>query len=131
MRTIALAAAMAAFAFPVMASEVFGTWKSKPSDTGAYIHVDVGPCPVDDSLVCGRISETFNTNPERDSIVGRLIIENMQAESPTEWEGGTIWAPDEDETYASEMELKGDVLEVSGCVLGGLICRGQDWTRVQ
>jgi uncharacterized protein (DUF2147 family) len=24
-----------------------------------------------------------------------------------------------------------NVLQVKGCVLGGLICRGQEWTRVQ
>jgi uncharacterized protein (DUF2147 family) len=29
------------------------------------------------------------------------------------------------------MELRGDTLVVSGCVLGGLICKSQDWPRVR
>ena len=27
--------------------------------------------------------------------------------------------------------LSGDALEVKGCVAGGLICRGQTWTRIK
>ncbi|MFC3118541.1 hypothetical protein ACFOHS_11125 [Jhaorihella thermophila] len=29
------------------------------------------------------------------------------------------------------MRLNGGTLTVKGCVMGGLICRGQDWTRVK
>lgn len=130
MRTTLFALALAMAAGPALANDVFGVWKSEPSDTGAFIHVDIGPCAADGSKICGKIIETFNGDPNRPSIVGRNIIENMSADGPNQWDGGTIWAPDDDETYSSVMELKGSVLEVSGCVLGGLICRGQDWTRV-
>ena len=59
---------------------------------------------------------------------GKPIIWDMVAEGENVWDDGMIWAPDDDETYSSNMELKGDVLTVEGCVL--FICRGQDWTRV-
>ena len=42
-------------------------------------------------------------------------------------EDGEIWDPSEDKRYSSNMELKGDLLVVEGCIL--FLCRGQDWTR--
>ena len=56
------------------------------------------------------------------------MIFDMVADGENKWDDGEIWAPDSDETYSSNMELKGDVLRVEGCVL--FICRGQDWTQV-
>lgn len=126
-----------AVAIPAQAADVKGLWRSATNDNGGYIHVDIGACASNASLVCGKIVDAFNVDPakldpkRRDEIVGKLIIENMKSDGATEWSDGTIWAPDDDETYSSTMELKGDVLEVSGCVLGGLICRGQDWTRLK
>lgn len=132
MRIIPLATAIALAAGPVLANEVFGIWKSEPNDEGAFIHVEVSPCAEDAGRVCGRIIGAFNGDPDRATrIVGRNIIENMESDGANAWDGGTIWAPDDDETYSSEMELEGNVLRVSGCVLGGLICRGQKWTRVR
>lgn len=132
MRTILLVTVIALAAGPVLASEVFGIWKSEPNDEGAFIHVEVGPCAGNAGRVCGRIIGAFNGDPDRAAeIVGKNIIEDMEPEGANAWNNGTIWAPDDDETYTSEMALEGDVLRVSGCVLAGLICRGQNWTRVQ
>ena len=47
------------------------------------------------------------------------------------YSGGSVWAPDRDKTYRGKMQLSGDDLAVSGCVLGGLICRASDWRRVK
>lgn len=114
------------------ANDVVGTWQSEKNGDGAYIHVDIGPCASDGGKVCGKIVDAVDpTTTEKPEWVGRNIIEDMVAQSSTAWADGTIWAPDDDTTYSAEMELKGDVLTVSGCVLGGLICRGQDWTRVK
>lgn len=42
-----------------------------------------------------------------------------------------IWktAADDDGGYLSKLHLKGDVLDVEGCI--SFICIGQDWTRVK
>jgi len=46
------------------------------------------------------------------------------------YSGGKIWSPDRDKTYDSKLELHGDQLKVSGCVL--FLCRdGGTWTRVK
>ncbi|MEM6661188.1 MAG: DUF2147 domain-containing protein [Pseudomonadota bacterium] len=133
MRVIGLAAGLALMASTALANDVFGVWKSAPNDEGGYIHVDIGPCAGDGAKVCGKILEAFAADPNAPAPewVGRNIIQDMVADGSNEWDDGTIWAPDDNETYSSTMELKGDVLTVSGCVLGGLICRGQDWTRVK
>jgi len=88
------------------------------------------------SLGFGKAKDAFNEDPakldtkRRDEIVGKTIIADMVPDGANEWGDGTIWAPDDDKTYDSSMELSGNTLEVSGCVLGGIICRGQDWTRL-
>ena len=55
----------------------------------------------------------------------------MAAKGGGAYGGGKVWAPDRDKTYNSKMQLSGDSLAVSGCVLGGIICRASDWTRVK
>jgi uncharacterized protein (DUF2147 family) len=54
----------------------------------------------------------------------------MVAEGAGAYSGGKIWSPDRDKTYNGKMQLTGNGLAVSGCVLG--ICRdGGTWTRVK
>ena len=127
MRSVLIAAALGLIAAPAMAADVFGVWKSEPSDEGAYIHVEIKECG---DKVCGTILKQFNSTSGR-NVEGKSIIWDMVPDGTNKWDDGTIWAPDDDETYSSKMELNGDVLRVSGCVMGGLICRGQDWTRVK
>ena len=59
------------------------------------------------------------------------MLWDMSADGDGYYSGGKIWAPDADKTYSSKMSLSGSTLVVKGCVAGGLICRGQDWTRLK
>lgn len=116
----------AALSTPALAGDVHGTWKTEANDAGAYLHVKIVDCGA---KICGEIVK--NVNGKKQEIVGRQIITNMVADGENRWDDGDIWKPDTDETYDSEMTLEGDVLKVSGCVLGGLLCRTQDWTRLE
>lgn len=122
----ALAALAALTANSALADEVHGVWKTEANDAGAYLHVAIVDCG---EKICGDILR--NVGGAKQEIVGRRMIKDMTPEGDGAWDGGTIWKPDTDETYDSEMVLKGDVLTVSGCVLAGLVCRSQDWTRVE
>ena len=126
-KSIALAAAL--LAAPAFADHADGIWKTETNDKGAYLEVQIAPCAADAAKSCGVIVQAVNATDA--SIVGRNIIENMVHEGAGKFSGGTIWAPDDDKTYSSKMELAGGVLKVEGCVFGGLICRGQDWTPVK
>lgn len=130
-RITALALALAFAPLSAIAQDATGLWQSAPSEeTGAYITVQIGACQGAPEERCGVIRGVFNADgtPGAQDIVGEPIIWGMEPDGAGAWSGGTIWAPDQDKTYNSKMELSGSDLEVSGCVL--FICRAQTWTRV-
>jgi uncharacterized protein (DUF2147 family) len=43
---------------------------------------------------------------------------------------GKITDPENDKTYSGKAKLSGNSLKMSGCVLGGLLCRNQTWSRL-
>lgn len=43
---------------------------------------------------------------------------------------GKITDPDTDKTYTGKATLSGNTLKMKGCVLGGLLCKSQTWTRL-
>ena len=62
------------------------------------------------------------------SVMGMPILINMKR-SDKQWEG-EVYNAQNGETYSSYISLKSpDVLRIEGCVLGGLLCGGEDWTR--
>ncbi|GMG80949.1 hypothetical protein LNKW23_01610 [Paralimibaculum aggregatum] len=106
---------------------VEGVWKSAPNERGRYVEVEIAPCAA---ALCGVIVGTNSPTPEK--VMGRAMIRDMAGDGPGRWRGGTIWAPDDDETYDASMELLGPGrLRVSGCIPFGLMCRAQIWTRVE
>ena len=126
-----LAAAVASLALApslALAGDPSGLWKTQPNDEGSYLHVRVAPCG---GKICGTIETAHTKNGESRSDyphLGRQMITGMEPDGDNAWDGGEIWAPDEDKTYSSNMELNGNTLRVEGCVL--FICRGQDWAKV-
>ena len=73
--------------------------------------------------------ENGNASSEYEHL-GKQLIWDMGVDGGGYYSGGKIWAPDADKTYKSKMSLDGNTLTVKGCVAGGLVCRGQDWSRV-
>jgi uncharacterized protein (DUF2147 family) len=102
-----------------------GLWKSEPGETGGYIHVQITNCG---EKLCGEIIDVVEN--DNDTIIGEDIILNMKIRGDGYYYGGTIWAPDQDKTYRSNMTLSGDSLTVRGCV-AFVLCRSQKWTRIK
>lgn len=45
---------------------------------------------------------------------------------------GKVYNAEDGKTYSGRMTLEGaNKLSLKGCVLGGLICRGETWSRVR
>ena len=64
------------------------------------------------------------------SIIGVPIIQNMMPASQNRWQG-QAYNIQNGKTYSARMTLLGDnELSIEGCVLGGLICGGENWTRI-
>jgi uncharacterized protein (DUF2147 family) len=64
------------------------------------------------------------------SVIGMPILLNMKKAEPNRWDGEVYNAKD-GRTYTSHISLvRADVLRIDGCILGGLFCGGENWTRV-
>ena len=131
MRGAAVAIVLAFWAGAALAADpVDGTWKTLPDDNGNFGYVVFAPCG---GRLCGTLTKSFDSKgaPMESPNIGRKIVWDMLDRGKGHYHSGKIWAPDRDKTYASVMDLKGDTLSVAGCILGGLICRSQKWTRVK
>ena len=129
MMTAALAICVAA---PAFASDpVEGVWQTAPDDNGNSGYIQVQPCGA---KICGTLIKSFDKDgkPMQSDTVGKQIVWDMVAQGDGAYGEGKVWSPDRDKTYSSKMQLTGDSLAVSGCILGGFICRnGGTWTRVK
>lgn len=129
MKTIIIAAALAAIGTAALADPVLGVWQTRKDDNGNYGHVEIKPCGP---AVCGTLIQAFNAEGkeiESDN-VGKRIVWDMKPYADGLYDDGKIYSPDRDKTYNGDMTLAGNNLSVRGCVLG--ICRdGGTWKRVK
>lgn len=130
-RRLMTALALLAFgAAPALADPVEGLWRTGLNDAGNFAHVRIAPCGA---ALCGRLAGAFDgsgrpiESPDPDAV----IVEGMVPTGGGAYAGGTITDPQAGRTYRARMTLAGDRLRVSGCVAGGLLCRSQDWARVE
>lgn len=114
MKFTLLAAAVAAAtltATPALADTIVGTWL-RPS-TGTL--VQFAPCG---SSFCGTVRNGEYAGQSIGTLTG----------SGTNYDG-RITDLGEGKTYRGKARINGNVMKLQGCVAGGLICRGEDWTR--
>ncbi|MFC4669999.1 DUF2147 domain-containing protein [Seohaeicola nanhaiensis] len=105
---------------------IFGTWKTEPDD-GKYSYIEMKQCGA---VICGVAVKSFNESGEYASpVLGKQIVRNMKNDGDGQY-SGEAWRPSNDKVYVGKATLNGDTLRMKGCVLGGLICFGQNWTRV-
>jgi uncharacterized protein (DUF2147 family) len=131
LRRLILGVAIAFASTQVVAGGTDGVWKTEVNDKGGYLEVTVGPCESDSTKTCGKISNAFSkqgADPNYE-YMGKLMVKDMKSNDGASYSGGMIWDPEDNKTYKSKMQLKGDVLVVKGCVT--FVCSGQDWTRVK
>jgi uncharacterized protein (DUF2147 family) len=128
MRRPSLALVLAVLPIAAAGQDAAGNWRTQPSDTGAYLHVRIAPCAGGGGTLCGVIEEAHGAR--RTDLPGQVILRDMAPDGTGRWSGGTVWAPDDDRTYRARMAFGEGGLTVEGCVLGGVICRGQTWTRL-
>lgn len=84
------------------------------------------------ALDVSQYTDEFNKDPALRGrpMLGLQILEFGPTARPGHYEG-SIYNPEDGETYAGVMQLlDADTVRVQGCVLYNLICRGEDWVRV-
>lgn len=101
------------------AAAPYGTWL-RPSN-GA--HVQVFKCK-------GGIGMKVTKSSDQ-SKVGKVIMCGAKADGENTWKGSLLNL-DDGKTYKGVVTLKGPkTLTLKGCVLGGLICKGDEWQKVK
>jgi uncharacterized protein (DUF2147 family) len=128
MKTMFLIAGLAlSLGSAATADPIYGLWKTQP-DEGVFYHVKMQACG---GSICGKFVQKFeNGAPVSSSVVGKNAVYDMKPVGGGAYEG-KAWRPSNDKVYAGKGSLNGNALRMKGCVLGGLVCIGQDWTRLQ
>ena len=131
-RAFAAAALLCVGGGSALAQDVNGLWLTERG----LSRVRVARCGAD---LCGTIIGTAREandtrNPDLAlrgrSLVGVQLLAGARREGET-WTG-RLYNPLDGRTYVGKMRLTGpDTLELAGCILGGLICQAQTWTRLR
>jgi len=120
------------------AQEATGSWVTE----GGKSVVRISPCG---GALCGKIVSLKEPNgedgaPKRDAknqdkglrgrpLVGLSILSGMNKDKDDRWTGN-IYNPEDGKTYKAYMTLTTpQQLLVEGCVMGGLICKKQRWSK--
>ncbi|MEY4953643.1 MAG: hypothetical protein RL299_2067 [Pseudomonadota bacterium] len=108
---------------------VYGTWIN-PKRTVTVVTSACG------QLLCGTI---VSATPEVQAIakkagapplVGSKLLRDYRQTGKEKWQG-KVFVPDRNASYYSTIkQLNANQLKISGCILGGLLCKSQIWTRV-
>lgn len=124
-----LVPARAALAMPMPARQAEGLWLSPHNN----VAVRTGACG---DRLCGWVvwADAEARSDARDGGVSRLVgtelLEDYRFEGKGNWRG-TVFVPDMGRRFRSQINtLSPAQLRVKGCILGGLICKSQVWTRI-
>jgi uncharacterized protein (DUF2147 family) len=103
------------------ADGVLGTWLR---DNG-NVQVKFEPCG---DAVCGNIA-WLKPGSDSKAKVGQRLFFDMRPAGANSWIGKAA-SPDNGSVYSGKMSIEGSTLSTSGCIVGGLICKSANWTRV-
>nr|WP_295660100.1 DUF2147 domain-containing protein [Polymorphobacter sp.] len=110
-------------------SRIAGTWRNPAGS----VEVAMAPCGP---RLCGTVvwanekarDDAANGGTER--LIGTQLFRGLDADGPGHWTG-EVFVPDIGQTVAGTLaQVDANALEVSGCVIPGLVCQTQTWTRV-
>lgn len=104
-------------ASPVLAGSANGMWLR---NNGA--HVSAFDCG-------GGLGLKVIKSPEPGK-AGKTIMCGAKKSGDNKWKGNLLNL-DDGQTYSGTVTLSGNNLTLSGCVLGGLICKNDTWSRLK
>lgn len=127
---------------PAAAAEPFGTWLTGDGKGQVRI-VDCGGAlcgnliwlkePIDPDTHKPKTDKNNKDAGKRDRpLIGTPIVLNMKPSgTPEKWDGD-VYNAEDGNTYSGSFILTGaNTASLKGCVLGGLICKSQTWTRTK
>jgi uncharacterized protein (DUF2147 family) len=141
-RCSALIAAVMLGALPsaTFAADPTGTWSTE----GGKATVRIASCGTE---LCGTIvalkepndpatgrpkTDVNNPDPNKRNrpMIGVVIVFGMKPSGTADKWNGQVYNAEDGKTYTGSLTMQGArALKLEGCVLGGLICKGQVWSR--
>lgn len=92
------------------------------------------------AALCGTVAwereprkDVYNPDPAKrnDPVVGRRVLLGLKPDGDARWKG-EVYNAEDGKTYTGYITLVGaDDLKLQGCVLGGLICKSDTWSRTR
>jgi len=137
LRFAALFAAATALATPAAAasaSDAFGVWRHP--ENGSLVRMyqcGGGLCAKIVDVADKSRKDVHNPNPElrKRPIKGIVIMRGARKGGDNIWKG-RLYNTQDGKTYDGVITVKSNkALDLEGCVLGGLVCRGVTWSRVR
>ncbi|MEE2525732.1 DUF2147 domain-containing protein [Hyphobacterium sp. HN65] len=120
--------ATALTAAPAMAQDVtdqaLGRWHRVNQD---WI-VEFAMCG---EYLCGEIVEGEGVDENTgESVIGIQMLFNLERHDDDQWRG-RMYNPEDGNEYQGRVTILGEnEIRMSGCIIGGLICRSEEWPRV-
>ncbi len=118
-----------AYAGPSPAAPVASEWRN-PSNS---VHVRIDKCG---GALCGTVtwaSEKAIADARRggtETLVGTHLFRDLKPAGAGKW-SGKVFVPDIRQTFSGTIQFAdGDKMVGKGCVLFGLICKSQTWSRL-
>ncbi len=122
-------ASLALFAAPASAQAIEGQWTNYKRNVVVQVE-RCGPA------YCGRVIEASAKAQEKarkggtPKLVGTQILTGLKPIGDGRYRGKAFVPKRNIHATATVRQLSANVMQVSGCVLGGLLCDNEKWTRV-
>lgn len=105
--------ALALFGSSALAADpIVGNWLTESGETA-----NIAPCGS------GNFCIAVKTGTHAGKTIGLLINDQGRY-------SGKITDPETNRTYRGKAKINGRSMQMSGCVLGGLICQSQTWSKM-
>ncbi len=125
---------------PALAADPFGTWLTEDKKGKVHI-VNCGGAlcgnliwlrePIDPDTNKPKLDKhNVDASKQGRPLLGIPIVLNMKPSgTPEKWDG-QVYNAEDGSTYSGSFAMTGaSTAQLKGCVLGGLICKAQTWTR--
>ena len=112
-----IGAAILVSATAAFAQSPYGTWTRPSNGT----KVDFYNCG---GKLCAKVVSAANA-----ANVGKVIMSGADKSGDNQWKGSLLNLED-GQTYSGVVTLEGPkALNLKGCVMGGIVCKGETWTK--
>ena len=112
------------------AADTFGVWRN-PKDN---VRVEIRPCG---SAACGTVvwasakAQAKAREAGTSSLVGTQVLKNLELDERLGVWRGKVFVPELNRNFTGVAEpVDARRLRAKGCVIGGLLCKSQVWTKI-